>query len=143
MDRTFSPFAAIPFLIAIGFAGCSVSEPTIPISEETSYSAREVGFPYEKMVTKAEQGDKDALEALLRFNEVDGAGALGHGMVLVQLGSLIGDKPLSDVTKGLPIGVRKKVKRYLEFGVAYSTDSDQQRPLSDQFPRTVEVLVGE
>ena len=128
---------ALTFVTYPSFGWC---EPKIEVAEETLHQAKDQNFKYEFILDKAESGDKEAIAALLRFDKSDAAGALGHGVVLIELADLIGDKTFADVVRVQDFKTRRAVARYLEAGVAYTTNPRLQKPIRIGFPLTASAL---
>jgi hypothetical protein len=100
--------------------GCSTVKPSIVVASETLDQGRKRGFDYQAVLVRAERGDEASLAELMRFGlETDAAGALGHGVVLVELLQRIGDSAFGAVVARRSTCVRECLAESLRAGEDY------------------------
>lgn len=132
---------ALSVVVLLGISGCSVkSKPTIIVAEETLSQAEDKGFDYSAVLARAEQGDQKAIAELMRFSlETDAAGALGHGVVLVELVGKVGDRRFADVATKRSGRIKEVVAEMLRGGEAY-IQPPLDGPLREVYPETCNAL---
>lgn len=120
--------------------GCE-SKGSIEVAEETLGQAPRSNFPYATYLARAERGDPDALGRLLEFStQVDAAGSIGHGVVMVELLYLRGDQDFASALAGKSTDVKYAVFQCLDAGEAYGRNERIPQPLSAGYPFTFSVL---
>ncbi|MFH1748137.1 MAG: hypothetical protein ABIG44_13960 [Planctomycetota bacterium] len=72
--------------------------------------------------------------------KVDAAGAIGHGVILVELLHDIGDEIVARIAVKQGDSVKDATLRVLEAGEAYSHREDLRRPIAEGYPETVKAL---
>jgi hypothetical protein len=116
-------------LIPIVLCACCKNEPhasVMPqVAEETLQVADESSFDYLATLRRAMDGDEAAAHDLFLFaDRVDAASALGHGVVLVDLATAVGDKQFAKwIRRESPDRCRQTL-RLLEAGFDYHRKFD-------------------
>ena len=130
-------------LIAVGIAiGCSPPESEVfLVSEDTLRQAETAHFPYLSTLASAKSGDRNALRKLLNFSgHLDAGGAIGHGMTLVHLASVIGDHDFSLELLKLPNQELIVVGRIFRAGLEYQQRDSKSYHTSASFPKSLSAL---
>jgi hypothetical protein len=111
------------------------------VADETVWQARAQGIDYPSLRRRAEAGDADAIRELARFSRrADAAGALGHGVELVDILQAVGDERFAAIVAAEDAETNTAVRRVLDAGFAYSRRTDVKRPMSEGFPLTSAAL---
>jgi len=78
-------------------------DPSIAVAEETLVQARYANYDYLATLANAEGGNLRSIASLMAFSaKVDAAGGLGHGVVMIELLSIIGDSTFAAVLADQP-----------------------------------------
>src|SRR5438093_737285 len=105
--------------------------------EETLWQAKDSGIDYLTSANSAWNGDPSALARLLIFGiNVDAAGGLGHGVVLVGVLRQIGDAPFADAIRKRPARERARLNELLKCGLDYGPWKADPNSLSVLFPES-------
>jgi hypothetical protein len=143
----FAFLGLIGALASMWIVGCEVSAPhQVPasapqpdeaIADETLEQARACGIDYPTLLRCSRSGDADALGQLMRLSKhTDAAGALGHGVELVDILLAVGDDRFSAIVSAQDAETRAVTARVLEAGFAYTHRTDLKLPASAGYPLT-------
>jgi hypothetical protein len=109
------------------------------VAVETLDQAQIHSVDYCALVFRANSGDDGAIQELLRIScIVDAAGAIGHGVVLVDILVSTGDEKFSAILGAQTPDVTGATFRAVEAGFAYSRRADLPKPSA--FPLTLSRL---
>jgi hypothetical protein len=124
------------------FLICAVVESgaAIRMSEEVLGQAERAGFDYRQQIKASEAGDERAVRELFLFTRhTDGAGALGHGVALVDLLRTIGEEMPARVAGSLNSEDQRRLALVMEAGVDYGLHAPPQE-WTTRFPRMAAAL---
>jgi hypothetical protein len=112
---------AAALLALSALTGCEDPRIRDLVAEETLWTAKDRGFNYKASLRGALGGDPEDVKRLMDFSRhVDAAGALGHGVVLIEVCVGFGDVPSASLTANLSPEERFCLRNILAAGIAYS-----------------------
>ncbi|HEX7898229.1 MAG TPA: hypothetical protein VF950_10750 [Planctomycetota bacterium] len=110
---------AAALLALSALSGCEDPRIRNLVAEETLSAAKHKGFNYKATLRGALGGDPADVKRLMMFT-ADAAGALGHGVVLIEVCVGFGDVPSASLAADLSAEERLDLRRTLEAGIAYT-----------------------
>jgi len=112
--------------------------------EETLTQADGEGFDYLREFRAAKRAEPESIYRLLMFTgRTDAAGAIGHGIALMEVAEAAGDAVFSEQVRRLTPQARRWIPHMLASGLSYGRwRDDRAQAAAIRYPRTTAASMG-